>query len=85
MKFNKLFKTFNLADDIAALAYVEHDGDASIMHFIVWPDDVGTADLKVKGSAVFVDAFFNAFDFDQAQDLFDKQLKETLSLALDEG
>lgn len=85
MKFNRNFKTFDLENDVPMLVYIENSGDEAILHFVVWPDDMGTVDLKAEGPADLMYEAFDKVDQVHAQGVFDEQLKGMLEAMLGDG
>lgn len=84
MKYSKWSKEFILEDDIPMLVYLEHDGLDAILHYLVWPDDLGTVDLKMAGKADAIELIYWALNAETVQTVFDTQMRVMLGV-LDDG
>ncbi len=78
MKFNNYSKMFVLDDGAKLLMYLEHDGDNTIVHHVMWPDHVGTIDLKVTFASDDIDEVFENATAETATLVYESQLKELL-------
>lgn len=85
MKFNRHFKTFDLENGVPMLVFFEPEGDDGILHFAVWPDDLGHVDLKLSGPAEGMEAAFDKVDQAGAQQVFDTQIGPMLTEILGDG
>lgn len=82
MNFARNFKTFDLENGVPMLVYLENDGDDCILHFIVWPEELGTVDLKLGGPADNMESAFDLIDQERAQGVFDEQISGLLEAIL---
>jgi len=78
MKFSKWSKDFILDGIIPMLVFLEHDGLDAILHYVVWPDDLGTVDLKMTGEADSIEGIFQGMDTEKAQLVFDTHIKDMM-------
>ncbi len=77
MKFNNYSGTFTLENGADMLVYLEHDGEDTIIHHVMWPDGM-SIDFSRTIQTDDIDMVFEAVSQEEAQTAYDDHFKAIL-------